>query len=264
MKTLNTLTLLATLSVFTTTVYADQQNFVVDNGQLVKSESLKKEENINSSIGFGGGAVVGAVIGGPVGAVIGGIAGSLIAVHYNTNEEAELVSQQLVEETEQHHIEMIALNNKLNKAEQNYQQELLLLSQQYQEVEQLQAENLLLSLQFSTGSSQIKPHYHEQLSALANILTRADSMKIDLSGFTDLQGDEAANEVLSWQRVDAVKQALTSLGINEDRITTSAFGEQRPVVASQENEISFYDRRVVIKLLPNQSQTAKLEEGTDL
>ncbi len=107
---------------------------------------------------------------------------------------------------------------------------------------------LLMSLQFSTGSSELKPHYQGQIDSLVSLLKQAPELMIDLSGYTDLQGNEAVNHALSIARVNTVKHALLNQGINAERINLYAFGEQSPVVANNEHETSFYDRRVVIKL----------------
>ena len=113
---------------------------------------------------------------------------------------------------------------------------------------QLQADNLLMSLQFSTGSSDIAPHYQEQVSALANILKSSPSTKIDLSGYTDLIGEESLNHALSKARVESVKKLLIAQGVAKEQIATFAYGEAAPVVANSKQEVSFYDRRVVMKL----------------
>ena len=128
----------------------------------------------------------------------------------------------------------------------------------YSHSAQLQAENLLMSLQFSTGSSEIQPHYKEQVTALISMLEQSPELSVDLSGYTDLQGDESLNQALSMARVNSVKHALIDGGVESDRIQLFAFGEQEPVVASNDKEISFYDRRVVIKLHQvDDSQTAQ-------
>jgi len=46
-------------------------------------------------------------------------------------------------------------------------------------------------------------------------------------------------------------------GVNEEQISTFAYGENSPVVATDEKQISFYDRRVVLKLHNPLSQMAK-------
>ena len=107
---------------------------------------------------------------------------------------------------------------------------------------------LLMSLQFSTGSSKIAHHYQEQVTALANVLINSPHMKIDLSGYTDLTGAASLNQALSQARVESVKKLLLAQGVNPQQIATFAFGEAAPVVANNEQEVSFYDRRVEIKL----------------
>ncbi len=56
------------------------------------------------------------------------------------------------------------------------------------------------------------------------------------------------NQTLSKARVETVKNLLMAMGVNEEQIATFAFGENSPVVANNEREVSFYDRRVVLKL----------------
>ena len=131
------------------------------------------------------------------------------------------------------------------------------MQQSQQNTSQLQAENLLMSLQFPTGSSDLQPHYQQQINALAKLLAQSPELSIDLSGYTDLQGDEELNHALSIARVNTVKHALINEGIEADRINLFAFGENAPVVANNEKQVSFYDRRVVIKLHSSDDQMAK-------
>ena len=53
---------------------------------------------------------------------------------------------------------------------------------------------------------------------------------------------------MSQARVDSVKTLLIAQGVEEHQIDTFAFGEDAPVVANNERQVSFYDRRVVMKL----------------
>ena len=208
-------------------------------------------------LGFGVGAIIGGILAGPAGAFITGLAASLLIKDSNSKEnitqlETALVSQQSANQTD-----FANFQHQLQNVEQNYQHELLTLQQSYQDSGQLQAENLLMSLQFSTGSSDIAAIYHPQIQALAKILQQSPQIIIDLSGYTDLQGSEQLNQTLSQARVNAVKSALVDYGINDTRINTQAFGESAPVVAKTDKEVSFYDRRVVIQLHRNNNQTAK-------
>jgi outer membrane protein OmpA-like peptidoglycan-associated protein len=113
-----------------------------------------------------------------------------------------------------------------------------------------------MSLQFPTGSSELQPHYQGQIAALSEMLQQSPKLFIDLSGYTDKQGSKKLNQALSIARVNTVKNALINNGVNAERIKLFAYGEQAPVVANSEKEVSFYDRRVVIKLHSDIEQVA--------
>jgi len=219
--------------------------------KLTVAEKQQAQTN-NENIGFGTGALIGGIAAGPLGAIVAGVGGAFIAKFINVNDENEELNLALTEEKEAHQLTNKKTQKqyqaKLLRLESSYQQQLVALESQQKQTGQLQADNLLMSLQFSTGSSDIAPHYQEQVAALAQILNSSPSMKIDLSGYTDLTGEEALNQMLSKARVESVKTLLMAQGVKEQQIATFAFGEGAPVVASNEREVSFYDRRVVLKL----------------
>jgi sortase system peptidoglycan-associated protein len=214
-------------------------------------EKTHQEATNEENIGFGTGAVIGAIVAGPLGAIVAGIGGVFVAKYINVNEQNEELSTALVnEQRKQQSNEQIQsqYQAKLQRLEASYQQQLVALENQQHNSGQLQADNLLMSLQFSTGSSDIAPHYQEQVAALAQILNSSPEMKIDLSGYTDLIGEQSLNQTLSQARVESVRTLLMAQGVKEQQIATFAFGEDAPVVANNESEVSFYDRRVVLKL----------------
>lgn len=215
------------------------------------SVNHKQEHTKNENIGMGTGAVIGAIVAGPVGAFVAGIGGVFIAKFVNVNDDNEELNIALAKEKKkQLSTEKLQsqYQTKLAQLESTFQQKLIVLESQKNQTGQLQADNLLMSLQFSTGSSDIAPHYQEQVSALAQILNSSPNMKIDLSGYTDLTGNQSLNQTLSQARVESVRSLLMAQGVDEKKIATFAFGEDSPVVANREREVSFYDRRVVLKL----------------
>jgi sortase system peptidoglycan-associated protein len=226
------------------------------NDELIADEMSKAEQHKqNENIGFGSGLLLGAVVAGPVGAFVSGILGVFTAKHINvSNDKDELVAE-LSKEKTNHQLALENYQQKMQQVEQEYQNELLALQRNQHKTTQLQAENLLMSLQFSTGSSDIQPHYQGQIDSLVSLLKQTPELMIDLSGYTDLQGNEALNHALSIARVNAVKHALIDKGITAERINLFAYGEESPVVANNQQEVSFYDRRVVIKLKTQQDLT---------
>ena len=239
-------------SLIATPVMANEDFHLSAEQQIQQEKANKKEE-----VGFGAGALLGAIVAGPFGAMFAGIAGSLIAKHGNVIDERDHLTTALSDEKNNHQLAMQNYQEKLQRAEQEYQSELLALQQSHHNTSQLQAENLLMSLQFTTGSSDLKPHYQGQIKALAQMLEQSPKLLIDLSGYTDLQGDETLNHKLSIARVNSVKNALINNGVGSERIKLFAYGEQSPVVASNQKEASFYDRRVVIKLRSEEEQVAQ-------
>lgn len=223
----------------------------INTEKLSAAEKHQAKTN-NENIGFGTGAVIGGIAAGPLGAIVAGLGGIFIAKYINVNDENEQLNIALTTEQQAQQLRQQALKKeyltKVARIENSYQQQLVVLENQQQKNGQLQANNLLMSLQFSTGSSDIAPHYQEQVSALAQILNSTPTMKIDLSGYTDLTGEESLNQTLSQARVESVKTLLIAQGVDEQQIATFAFGEDAPVVANNERQVSFYDRRVVLKL----------------
>lgn len=250
-KAMTSLVLISTLAGAPMIAAADK------GAAMPTAQELYQHQQDIENIGFGSGLLVGAVVAGPIGAFVGGIAGNFIAKHINAKDEVELLTDNLAYVKENHLEQISQFQNKLTRTEQELQTQLTMLEHNERLSEQLQAENLLMSLQFSTGSSDIAAHYQEQISALAQILNNAPDMKVDLSGYTDLAGEEARNQSLSQARVASVKTLLMAQGVNEQQIQTFAYGEKSPVVANSEREVSFYDRRVVLKLHKPNSQMAQ-------
>jgi len=255
-KTKNTL--LSTLLITSLLSVPSMANELTKDTVIEHRLQQKKE---NENIGFGTGAVIGAIVAGPLGAIVASVSGIFIAKHININGDVEQLTLDLTKAKSNHQLELDQFENKLSAVKQSYQTEIAMLIEEDQNKaslsEQLQADNLLMSLQFSTGSSDISAHYQEQISALAQILNSSTTMKIDLSGYTDLEGATQLNQQLSQARVESVKQLLMAQGVKERQITTFAYGEESPVVATNEQQISFYDRRVVLKLHNPSGQMAK-------
>ncbi len=234
--------------------------YAFENINNTKSESIELSEQDKEGIGFGTGVVIGAILGGPVGAFIVGITGTLIAKTQNSEKNINALQSSLTQQESNYALAVKQLSNKLDRSEENHQVELTSLEQEfnqkYQLASQIQAENLLMSLQFPTGSSELQPHYQGQIIALSQMMQQSPKLFIDLSGYTDKQGTKNRNQMLSIARVNTVKNALIDQGVEAERIQLFAFGEQSPVVANSDKEISFYDRRVVIKLHRDSEQVA--------
>lgn len=107
----------------------------------------------------------------------------------------------------------------------------------------------LSSIQFETSKSGLKPESYAILDDIAEMMTLKPSMKIQIGGHTDSDGDEVANLVLSQQRADAVKNYLIKKGISAKRIIALGFGETKPIADNSTAEGKAKNRRTEIKVL---------------
>ncbi|GAA6173721.1 hypothetical protein NBRC116592_33910 [Colwellia sp. KU-HH00111] len=251
-KHINTKKMIIATLVITTIASTSVSAYEHGNEQPLTLENQQNVATKNENIGFGTGALIGGIVAGPIGAFVAGMGGVFLAKYINVNDENDALTLVLTEKTQSNQRINTQLQNqyqaRVEQLENTYQRQLMKLENQYKNASIKPVEQLLMSLQFSTGSSDIAHHYQEQVVALANILINSPTMKVDLSGYTDLTGAASLNQTLSQARVESVKKLLLAQGVKPEQIATYAFGEVAPVVANNEREVSFYDRRVVVKL----------------
>lgn len=211
-------------------------------------------------IGLGSGLVAGAMIAGPLGAAIAGTIGLLIGNAEESHEDKKLALSQLNKQNKKLKnvsFEKQNLISKLSKSEQQnnqLMQQLQLTKTSLASAETL--EKLKLNLQFKINSSDLASFYQEQVKQLATLMKNSPELTIHLSGFADRNGDEKHNLALSANRINTVKNLLMKEGVDEQKILTTALGESSPIQAQQNYQNDFYDRRVEIKLQPQQVLTA--------
>ncbi len=98
---------------------------------------------------------------------------------------------------------------------------------------------------FDSGSATIKPESTGVLKEIATVLQENPSIKVDIIGHTDSDGDESLNLSLSKKRAEAVKNALSQdFGIESSRMTTDGKGESVPVGDNQTPVGKAQNRRV--------------------
>ena len=73
-----------------------------------------------------------------------------------------------------------------------------------------------------------------------------DDITLELEGHTDSRGPDEYNQTLSEDRAAAVKAKIVEdYGIAANRITTSGYGETRPIADNNTDEGRARNRRVV-------------------
>jgi OOP family OmpA-OmpF porin len=85
---------------------------------------------------------------------------------------------------------------------------------------------------FDSNKSALRPTGRDTLDAFVSKMSGLESQSVTAVGYADRMGSDASNQILSEERVGAVKSYLVSKGVPADRVKTSAWGETRPSTAA--------------------------------
>ena len=100
------------------------------------------------------------------------------------------------------------------------------------------------AINFDVNKSTIKPESMSFIMQLAQFLKANPTVKLEIDGHTDSDGEPSANIKLSQERADEVKKQLVSAGINDNRLTTKGFGASKPLQPNTTPEGKANNRRV--------------------
>ena len=82
---------------------------------------------------------------------------------------------------------------------------------------------------FSTASFKLLPKSFKSLNEVVAIMKADPTLMIDIDGHTDSQGSDEYNHTLSHNRAKSVSDYLISKGIEESRLKSTGYGEEKPV-----------------------------------
>ena len=102
---------------------------------------------------------------------------------------------------------------------------------------------------FNSGKSTFKQETFAVLQSITAILKEYPASKFSIEGHTDSDGKDAMNQKLSEDRAGAVKNYLIENGIATDRLTSSGFGESKPIDTNKTAKGKANNRRVEVKLV---------------
>ena len=89
---------------------------------------------------------------------------------------------------------------------------------------------------FDSNKSELRPAGRETLDQFVSKISGLESQSMMAVGYADRMGTEGSNQILSEERVGAVKTYLVAKGIAADRVKTSGWGETRPTTKAGECE----------------------------
>ncbi len=101
---------------------------------------------------------------------------------------------------------------------------------------------------FATASDKLLAKSFPKLNDVVTILNENPSYKVQIDGHTDSQGKDDYNQALSDRRAASVKAYLVSKGIAETRLSSTGYGETKPVADNNTAAGRAKNRRVEMTL----------------
>jgi OOP family OmpA-OmpF porin len=123
-------------------------------------------------------------------------------------------------------------------------------------------------VQFEFDKATIKqtPETKDILSTVAQVMKENKNIsKLRVEGYTDDKGASDYNQKLSHQRAEAVVKWLSDNGVEKERLTAVGLGQERPVVANDNDAHREQNRRTEFKLWEvdgKPTEAANKEGGT--
>lgn len=99
---------------------------------------------------------------------------------------------------------------------------------------------------FDYDSSAIKPEFKVVLDAHARFLLADKTRRVALEGHTDAQGGREYNLALGQKRAEAVRSAMSLLGVSDTQVEAVSFGMEKPAAQGSDEASFAKNRRVEI------------------
>ncbi len=107
----------------------------------------------------------------------------------------------------------------------------------------------LKNVHFDTNKASLKSGSFKSLNELAEFMSYKETLKIELAGHTDSDGDDEANKKLSQKRAETVKNYLIKKGISAKRLVAKGYGETQPIATNLTDKGKSLNRRTEVRIL---------------
>ncbi|MEZ8823261.1 peptidoglycan-associated lipoprotein Pal [Vibrio amylolyticus] len=102
------------------------------------------------------------------------------------------------------------------------------------------------TIYFAFDNATIAGDYEEMLAAHAAYLSKDSDLSVTVEGHADERGTPEYNIALGERRAQAVANYLQALGVQADQISIVSYGEEKPLVLGQSEEVYAKNRRSVL------------------
>ncbi|MEI7514571.1 MAG: peptidoglycan-associated lipoprotein Pal [Betaproteobacteria bacterium] len=101
---------------------------------------------------------------------------------------------------------------------------------------------------FDYDSYAIRPEFQSVIEAHARILKGDKTKKASIEGHTDERGGREYNLALGQKRAEAVRKALSLLGVSENQMEAVSFGKEKPAMTGGSEAAMEKNRRAEIAI----------------
>jgi outer membrane protein OmpA-like peptidoglycan-associated protein len=103
-------------------------------------------------------------------------------------------------------------------------------------------------VQFETGKAVLLKKSYKVLDEIAALMNSKADYRLKISGHTDDAGEDKTNQDLSERRAKTCYDYLVSKGVAANRVSSTGFGETKPVADNKTNAGREQNRRVEFEL----------------
>ncbi len=107
----------------------------------------------------------------------------------------------------------------------------------------------LKDVHFDTNKATLKPSSYKSLNELAEFMLLKKTLKIELAGHTDSDGDPEINLKLSQRRAETVRSYLIKKGVPANRLTAKGYGETQPIADNTTSTGKQLNRRTEVRII---------------
>ena len=104
--------------------------------------------------------------------------------------------------------------------------------------------HIALYINFDTGKSVIKPESKAIIEQIAQMMKANPALAVSVEGHTDNVGSQESNKKLSNERAKSVLTAIVAQGIDAKRLTSTGYGQDKPIADNNIEEGRAKNRRV--------------------
>ena len=105
------------------------------------------------------------------------------------------------------------------------------------------------NITFGSGSARLDVAGSAVLDTLLDVVNRCPALKVEVAGYTDDVGGDAANQTLSERRAASVVDYLTGKGADAGRLTAKGLGAADPIAPNDSDENRARNRRIEFKVV---------------